>query len=51
MASLLDQIREALVAFTRLQTPPALIDGLALAAHNVVLATRDVDFQAPGLRE
>ena len=25
MASLFDQIREALVAFTRLQTPPALI--------------------------
>ncbi|MBB1471657.1 nucleotidyltransferase family protein [Luteimonas sp. MC1782] len=44
MASLLDQIREALVAFTRLQTPPALIGGLALAAHNVVRATRDVDF-------
>ena len=44
MPSLLDQIREALVAFTRLQTPPALIGGLALAAHNVVRATRDVDF-------
>ena len=44
MASLLDQIREALIAFTRLQTPPALIGGLALAAHDVVRATRDVDF-------
>lgn len=44
MASLLDQIREALVAFTRLRTPPALIGGLALAAHDVVRATRDVDF-------
>ncbi|MGQ4659617.1 nucleotidyltransferase family protein [Lysobacter sp. F6437] len=44
MASLLAQIRESLVAFTRLQTPPALIGGLALAAHNVVRATRDVDF-------
>lgn len=44
MPSLFDQIREALVAFTRLQTPPALIGGLALAAHNVVRATRDVDF-------
>ena len=44
MASLLDQIREVLVAFTRLQTPPALIGGLALAAHDVVRATRDVDF-------
>lgn len=44
MASLLDQNREALVVFTRLQTPLALIGGLALAAHNVVRATRDVDF-------
>ena len=44
MASLLDQIREVLIAFTRLQTPPALIGGLALAAHDVVRATRDVDF-------
>ena len=44
MPSLVEQIREALVAFTRLQTPPALIGGLALAAHNVVRATRDVDF-------
>lgn len=44
MASLLEQIKEALVAFTRLRTPPALIGGLALAAHNVVRATRDVDF-------
>ena len=44
MASLLDQIREALVAFARLRTPPALIGGLALAAHDVVRATRDVDF-------
>lgn len=44
MASLFDQIREALVVFTRLTTAPALIGGLALAAHNVVRATRDVDF-------
>lgn len=44
MASLFDQIRESLVVFTRLRTPPALIGGLALAAHNVVRATRDVDF-------
>lgn len=44
MASLLDQIREALAAFTQLRTPPALIGGLALAAHDVVRATRDVDF-------
>ena len=44
MPSLLDQIREALVAFTRLQTPPALIGGLALSSHNFVRDTRDVDF-------
>lgn len=44
MASLRDQIRESLVAFTRLRVPPALIGGLALAAHDVVRATRDVDF-------
>lgn len=44
MPSLLDQIREALAVFTRLQVPPALIGGLALAAHDVVRATRDVDF-------
>ncbi len=44
MASLVEQIKEALVAFVGLQTPPALIGGLALAAHNVVRATRDVDF-------
>lgn len=44
MASLVEQIKEALVAFARLRTPPALIGGLALAAHNVVRATRDVDF-------
>ncbi len=44
MASLVEQIKEALVAFAGLRTPPALIGGLALAAHNVVRATRDVDF-------
>lgn len=44
MASLLDQIRESLAVFARLRTPPALIGGLALAAHDVVRATRDVDF-------
>lgn len=44
MASLLDQIRESLALFAGLKTPPALIGGLALAAHNVVRATRDVDF-------
>lgn len=44
MSRLLDQIREASAAFADLPTPPALIGGLALAAHNVVRATRDVDF-------
>ena len=46
MATLVDQIKEALQAFAGLSTPPALIGGLALAAHNVVRATRDVDFLA-----
>jgi hypothetical protein len=44
MARLVDQIKEALAAFAGLKTPPALIGGLALAAHNVVRATQDVDF-------
>lgn len=44
MSNLADQIREALSAFASLRTPPALIGGLALAAHSVVRATRDVDF-------
>ena len=44
MARLIDQIREAVAAFVGLQTTPALIGGLALAAHQVVRATRDVDF-------
>jgi hypothetical protein len=30
--------------FSELETPPALIGGLALAAHKVIRATRDVDF-------
>lgn len=44
MASLLDQIKESLSLFAGLRSTPALIGGLALAAHNVVRATRDVDF-------
>jgi hypothetical protein len=39
-----DQIREALALFAKCKTPPALIGGLALAAHRVVRATQDVDF-------
>ena len=46
MGRLADQIREALTAFAALKTPPALIGGLALAAHNYVRATQDVDFLA-----
>lgn len=44
MARLVEQIREAVAAFVGLQSQPALIGGLALAAHQVVRATRDVDF-------
>lgn len=44
MSRLLDQIREATAAFVGLTHPPALIGGLALAAHNVVRGTRDIDF-------
>lgn len=44
MGRLVDQIREALAAFVGLKTRPALIGGLALAAHQVVRGTRDVDF-------
>lgn len=44
MARLADQIRQALAAFVGCKTEPALIGGLALAAHQVVRATTDVDF-------
>lgn len=44
MSRLVDQIRQVLPVFSELETPPALIDGPALAAHKVVRATRDVDF-------
>ena len=46
MSRLVDQIKEALAAFVDLKTPPALIGGLAVAAHHVVRATQDVDFLA-----
>lgn len=46
MSRLVDQIREALAGFAGCRTPPALIGGLALAAHRVVRATQDVDFLA-----
>ena len=44
MPRIVDQIREALVLFQGLSHPPALIGGLALAAHRVPRATQDIDF-------
>ncbi|MCG3170246.1 MAG: hypothetical protein CALGDGBN_01785 [Pseudomonadales bacterium] len=44
VSKLVDQIREALTVFADIGTRPALIGGLALAAHDVVRATQDVDF-------
>lgn len=44
MSKLADQIKQVLAAFAECKTPPALIGGVALAAHEVVRATRDVDF-------
>ncbi len=44
MPSLANQIREALTMFAHNGTEPALIGGLAVAAHQVVRATKDVDF-------
>ncbi|MCQ4164997.1 hypothetical protein [Tahibacter harae] len=46
MARLSEQLREALQAFHVCTRPPALIGGLALSAHKVVRATRDLDFLA-----
>lgn len=43
MSRLIDQLTEALAALEVCETPPALIGGLALAAHGVVRATQDVD--------
>lgn len=44
MSRLVDQIKQVVAAFVGARTAPALIGGLALAAHQVVRATRDVDF-------
>lgn len=44
MSRLVEQIRQVLAAFAGIERTPALIGGLALAAHQVVRATRDVDF-------
>lgn len=44
MPNLAEQIREALTMFANSDTQPALIGGLAVAVHQVVRATKDVDF-------
>ncbi|GAB4089427.1 nucleotidyltransferase family protein [Hydrogenophaga soli] len=44
MPNLAEQIREALAMFALSGTEPALIGGLAVAAHQVIRATKDVDF-------
>lgn len=46
MSRLVEQIKQAVAAFVDCKATPALIGGLALAAHQVVRATRDVDFLA-----
>jgi len=46
MPRLVDQMKEVLAGFAVCRTPPALIGGLALAAHHVVRATQDIDFLA-----
>ena len=46
MSRLVEQIKQAVAAFVGCKTTPALIGGLALAAHQVVRATRDVGFLA-----
>ena len=46
MSRLVEQIKQVVDAFVGCKTTPALIGGLALAAHQVVRATRDVDFLA-----
>ena len=44
MPNLAEQIREALSMFARNGIEAALIGGLAVVAHQVVRATKDVDF-------
>lgn len=43
-SALRDQLREAFEALRDCTPPPALIGGLALAAHGYVRTTQDVDF-------
>ena len=44
MSTLAEQIREALSMFARNGTEPALIGGLAMVAHQLIRATKGVDF-------
>lgn len=44
VSRLVNQIEQAIAVFADCKTAPALIGGLALAAYQVVRATRDVDF-------
>ena len=44
MSNLAEQIREALSMFAHIGTEPALISGLAVVAHQMVRATKDVNF-------
>lgn len=44
MPALAEQISEALAMFARNQIKSALIGGLAVVAHQVIRATKDVDF-------
>ena len=46
MTKIVDQMAEALTAFAACSTEPALIGGMALAVHNYVRATQDIDFLA-----
>lgn len=48
MPRLFDQLAQALAAFRGEGISPALIGGLALSAHAVVRATRDIDFLVDG---
>lgn len=43
MSRLINQFTEVMAALAECEVPPALIGGLALAAHGVVRATQDVD--------
>ena len=44
MPKLVEQLRQALVAFNVCRRQPALIGGFAVNAHNVVRSTTDIDF-------